>query len=81
MVGAVPFGYRVENHALRIVEEYAEFLRDLFRRCLETDSAVRLKAVLDAANLSGSICWTGRAAGGGLISRCHVYHMLSNRSA
>ena len=28
MGGAVPFGYRVENRALYIVEEHAEFVRD-----------------------------------------------------
>jgi transposase len=30
MGGAVPFGYRVENRALHIVEEHAKFVRDLF---------------------------------------------------
>jgi hypothetical protein len=43
MGGAVPFGYRVENRALHIVEEHAEFVRDLFKRYLKLGSMVRLK--------------------------------------
>jgi hypothetical protein len=45
MGGAVPFGYRVESRALHIVEEHAEFVRDIFRRYLEVGSVVRLKIV------------------------------------
>jgi site-specific DNA recombinase len=46
MGGVVPLGYRVENRALHVVDGHAAFVRDLFRRCLEIGSAVRLKAVL-----------------------------------
>ena len=75
MGGAVPFGYRVENRALHIVEEHAEFVRDLFNRYLKLGSVVRLKTVLDAENvrLPVRIAGTGRATGGGLImSRPHL---------
>jgi site-specific DNA recombinase len=80
MGGAVPIGYRVENRALHVVEEQADFVRDLFRRYLEVGSVVRLKSVLDAENVRLAIrtVGTGRATGGGLISRGHVYHILSN---
>jgi site-specific DNA recombinase len=80
MGGAVPFGYRVENRALHIVEEHAAFVRALFQRYLEIGSVVRLKAALDAENvrLPVRIVGTGRSTGGGLISRGHIYHMLSN---
>ena len=80
MGGAVPFGYRVENRALHIVEEHAEFVRDLFRRYLKLGSVVRLKTVLDAENvrLPVRIVGTGRATGGGLMSRGHIYWILSN---
>ena len=80
MGGAVPFGYRVENRALHVVEEHAEFVRDLFKRYLKLGSAVRLKAILDAENvrLPIRIVGTGRATGGGLISRGHIYWILSN---
>jgi site-specific DNA recombinase len=80
MGGAVPFGYRVENRVLHIVEEHAEFVRDLFRRYLTLGSVVRLKTVLDAENvrLPVRIAGTGRTMGAGLISRGHIYHILSN---
>src|ERR1700687_3158128 len=32
MGGAVPLGYRVENRALHVVQDQADFVRDLFRR-------------------------------------------------
>ncbi len=66
MGGAVPFGYRVENRALHIVEERAELVRDLFRRYLECGSVVRPKVILDAENvrLPVRFAGTGRAMGG-----------------
>jgi DNA invertase Pin-like site-specific DNA recombinase len=80
MGGAVPLGYRVENRALHIVEEHADFVRMLFRRYLEIGSVVRLKIVLDAENvrLPVRVVATGKSTGGRLISRGHIYHMLSN---
>jgi site-specific DNA recombinase len=80
MGGAVPLGYRVENRALHVVEEQAEFVRTLFRRYLEIGSAVRLKSVLDAegVRLPIRIVGTGNKSGGGLMSRGHIYHILSN---
>jgi site-specific DNA recombinase len=80
MGGAVPFGYRVENRALHILEEHAEFVRALFRRYLEIGSVVRLKAALDTENtrLPVRVVGTGRSRGGGLISRGHIYWILSN---
>jgi site-specific DNA recombinase len=80
MGGAVPFGYRVENRALHVVEEHADFVRALFRRYLEIGSVVRLKAALDAENfrLPVRVIGTGRATGGGLLSRGHIYWILSN---
>ena len=80
MGGAVPFGYRVENRALHVVEDQAGFVRDLFRRYLEVGSVVRLKAVLDAENVRLPVrtVGTGRKTGGGLISRGHIYHILSS---
>jgi len=80
MGGAVPFGYRVENRALHVVEEQASFVRDLFRRYLDAGSVVRLKVVLDAENVRLPVrtVGTGRKTGGGLISRGHIYHILSN---
>ena len=80
MGGAVPLGYRVENRALRVVEEHAAFVRDLFRRYLEIGGVVRLKAALDAENVRSPIriSGKGRRTGGGPMSRGHLYWILSN---
>src|SRR5208282_4759613 len=80
MGGVVPLGYRVENRALHVVGGHADFVRDLFRRYLEICSVVRLKAILDQENLRLPIRTdrTGKATGGGLISRGHLYKILSN---
>jgi site-specific DNA recombinase len=80
MGGVVPLGYRVENRALHVVEKHAAFIRDLFRRYLEISSVVRLKAILDHedARLPLRTDGTGKTIGGGLISRGHLYKILSN---
>ena len=80
MGGVVPLGYRVENRALHVVEDDAAFLRNLFRRYLEIGSVVRLKAILDQEDtrLPQRTDGTGKANGGGLISRGHLYKILSN---
>ena len=61
MGGAVPLGYRVENRTLRVVEEHAVFIRDLYRRYLEIGSVVRLKALLDHEDAPVTV--TGRRDG------------------
>ena len=80
MGGVVPLGYRVENRALHVVEEHATFVRDLYWRHLEIGSVVRLKAILDHedARLPLRTDGTGKTIGGGLISRGHLYKILSN---
>lgn len=79
MGGAVPLGYRVEDRALHVVEDEAEFVRALFRRYLETGS-VRLKTALDTENVRSPVrtSRTGRRTGGVPISRGHLYWILSN---
>jgi site-specific DNA recombinase len=80
MGGVVPLGYRVDNRALHVVEEHAAFVRELFRRYLEIGSVVRLKAALDQENvrLPTRTDGRGKTTGGGLISRGHLYKILSN---
>jgi len=80
MGGAVPLGYRVEDRALHVVESEADFVRSLFRRYLELGSVVRLKTALDAENVRSPvrISRSGRKTGGALISRGHLYWILSN---
>ena len=80
MGGAVPLGYRVEDRALHIVEHHAGIVRSLFRRYLEAGSVVRLKQQLDAENIRipTRVDGAGRSRGGGLLSRGHIYKILSN---
>ena len=80
MGGAVPLGYRVEDRALHVVEDEAEFVRNLFRLYLELGSVVRLKAALDAEKIRSPVrtSRTGRKTGGAPISRSHLYWILSN---
>src|ERR1700691_5300224 len=80
MGGVVPLGYRVEDRALHIVEDHAELVRKLFNRYLEADSVARLKTLLDAEDvrLPIRIDGTGKSTGGGLLSRGHIYKIISN---
>jgi DNA invertase Pin-like site-specific DNA recombinase len=80
MGGAVPLGYRVENHALHLVEHEAEFVRRLFRRYLEIGSVVRVKTILDEEIVTSPvrISRAGRRTGGVPMSRGHLYWILSN---
>jgi site-specific DNA recombinase len=80
MGGVVPLGYRVRDRALHIVEEHAEIVRDLFRRYLEVGTVVALQKILDGEDvrLPVRIDGTGKTTGGGLISRGHLYKILSN---
>jgi site-specific DNA recombinase len=80
MGGVVPLGYRADNRALHVVEEHAAFVRDLFCRYLEAGSVVRLKAALDQENVRLPVRTDGKGktTGGGLISRGHLYKILSN---
>jgi site-specific DNA recombinase len=80
MGGAVPLGYQVENRALHVVESEAEFVRTLYSRYLELGSVVRLKTALDSENVRcpSRMSRSGRTTGGVLISRGHLYWILSN---
>jgi site-specific DNA recombinase len=80
MGGVVPLGYRVENRALRIVEDHTEIVRSLFRSYLGAGSVVRPKQQLDSeeVRIPIRIDGGGRSTGGGLFSRGHIYKILSN---
>jgi site-specific DNA recombinase len=80
MGGVVPLGYRVENRALQIVEGHAELVREIFGRYLEIGAVVRLKAALDQEGIRLPVRKEGNGGtnGGGLISRGHLYKVLTN---
>ena len=80
MGGVVPLGYRVENRALLVVDDHADLVRGMFRRYLEIGAVVPLKEALDQENVRLPVRanGAGRRMGGGLISRGHLYKILSN---
>jgi site-specific DNA recombinase len=80
MGGVVPLGYRVQDRALHAVEEHAAVVRDLFHRYLEAGTVVGLQAILDGENVRLPVRTNGKGktTGGGLISRGHLYKILSN---
>ena len=80
MGGVVPLGYLVEGRALHVVQDHAAIVRSLFRRYLEAGSVVRLKQQLDAEGfrIPIRIDGAGRSTGGGVLSRGHIYKILSN---
>ena len=80
MGGVVPLGYQADGRTLKIVDEHAQLIRDLFRRYLELGS-VRLLAEKLADQGVGSpsrMAATGRKIGGGNFSRGQLYAILSN---
>ena len=80
MGGAVPLGYRVEDRALHVVEDEAEFVHIFFGLYLELGSVVRLKAALDAEKISlaRSDEQNRQKDRRAPISRGHLYWILSN---
>ena len=80
MGGVVPLGYRVENRALHVVDDHADLVREIFRRYIEIGAVVPLKAALDreGVRLPVRADRAGRRSGGGLVSRGHLYKILSN---
>ena len=80
MGGVVPIGYRVENRMLHVVDAHAKIVRDLFASYLQIGSVVKLQAVLAAENVRLPVRadLKGKTTGGGLISRGHLYKILSN---
>jgi hypothetical protein len=82
MGDVVPLGYRVEDRALHVVEDYAAIVRSLFQGYLDVGSVVRLKQRLDAEGFRLPVRVDGacRSRGGGPLSRGHIYKILSNPS-
>ena len=47
--GMTPFGYRVKEKKLAVVPEEAEVVREVFRRCIEGESAATIRKALSQA--------------------------------
>src|SRR6516225_11697770 len=81
MGGVPPFGYRVQDRKLVIIDSEAELVRSIFRRYSELGSVRLLKEELEALGVI-TRAWTsasGRRIGGKPFSRDALYLILQNR--
>ena len=80
MGGTPPLGYEPDGRSLRIVEEHAPIIRDLFER-YATIGNVRLVASSlkdDGMNVPVRVSGAGRSFGGGPFTRGQIYSILRN---
>ena len=80
MGGTPPIGYRPDGRSLAIVEEHAEFVRDIFGRYLALGKVRPLVDALHAEGIRSPLrtLSTGRSIGGAVLSRGQIYQMLGN---
>jgi len=81
MGGVPPFGYRVQDRKLVIIDSEAELVRSIFRRYSELGSVRLLKEEFEALGVI-TRAWTsasGRRIGGKPFSRDALYLILQNR--
>ena len=80
MGGLVPFGFDAEGRTLKIREDEAAVVRELFALYVELGS---VRAVHEEATRLGfrsrlRMLGNGKTVGGGAFSRGHIHQMLSN---
>ncbi len=80
MGGPVPLGYAVKDRKLVIVREEAEIVQNMFARYLELKSVHLLQRELEAQGVRSRqrILTDGRSAGGHVLGRGAISHMLQN---
>jgi DNA invertase Pin-like site-specific DNA recombinase len=80
MGGVVPLGYEAEGRTLKIVDEHAQLIRELFARYLAIGNVRKLADQLAAEGIRNPrrFARTGRQIGGGDFSRGQLYAILSN---
>ncbi|MBF0176477.1 MAG: recombinase family protein [Magnetococcales bacterium] len=71
MGGHVPIGYIVRDRKLEVVPEEAELIRFIFKRYLETGSALTIVEELD---LAGAVARSGKP-----FDKGYIYRILGNR--
>jgi site-specific DNA recombinase len=82
MGGNVPLGYVVEDRKLKIVEEEAQKVRQIFHRYLELGSVPALVDELEAKEIRSQarVSRSGRAMGGAALTKRSLYHILKSRT-
>jgi len=81
MGGVPPMGYDVKEHKLIINEPDAEVIRHIFQRYVNLKTVQDLKTELDVTNVRTTprVYESGRATGGRLFQKGHLYRILQNR--
>lgn len=80
MGGIPPLGYEPDGRTLKVVEEHARIIRDLFQRYLAAGNVRLLKEQLDEEGIAvpERTASTGRKMGGSPFTRGQIYKLLSN---
>ncbi|NTZ42565.1 recombinase family protein [Altererythrobacter sp. SALINAS58] len=80
MGGNPPLGYAPEGRTLRIVEEHAALICDIYRRYMELGNVRLLKEQLDGEGVRVPLRQTssGRSMGGVPFTRNQIYRILTN---
>lgn len=80
MGGVPPLGYEPDGRSLKIVEEHARMVRQVFDRYLELGNVRRVQDDLVQDGLRSPIrtTQTGKTYGGGHLSRGQIYSILKN---
>jgi site-specific DNA recombinase len=78
--GTLPLGYEMKDGKIAVVEEEAELVRSIFRRCLELGSVNELLRDLKKRNIRTKtrLLSTGATRGGIPFGRGALYYLLSN---
>ena len=80
MGGTPPLGYAANGRSLKIVDEHAGLIRDIYRRYLKLGSVRLLEEQLQADGISvpARTAGTGKVTGGGKFLRGQLYTILDN---
>jgi site-specific DNA recombinase len=80
MGGTPPLGYAPHGRTLTIVPDHAALIRDIYARYLQLGSVRSLQEQLHSKGIyvPQRISGTGKAYGGGMFSRGHLYAILGN---
>ena len=80
MGGTPPLGYAADGRTLKIVDDHAQLIRDIYRRYMKLGSVRLLEEQLHADEISvpARTAGTGKITGGGKFLRGQLYTILDN---
>ena len=80
MGGTPPLGYAADGRTLKIVDDHAKLVRNIYQRYIELGSVRLLEEQLHADGISvpARTAGTGKITGGGMFLRGQLYTILDN---